>query len=151
MIIRPETHDAVAKLIAYIMFWLSLGVFPDRPFCLENPADDDENTFQKGSREADRAGKPFADGWRAAFSGFKSDLEARVIIHKLIRNYMSNFICEHCFASYLPLFTFGDFRDQAGFMNLLLSHQQFLQLSPPERQSDWTCVPGWRKDRNLED
>ena len=35
-------------------------------------------------------------------------------------------------------------------MQYMLSHDGFLELNPADRQSTWTAVPGWTKDRNLE-
>ena len=48
-----------------------------------------------GSRRAMEAGSPFARQLLGAFAGFKSDLEARVLCHRLPRSYMHNFVCEH--------------------------------------------------------
>jgi hypothetical protein len=39
------------------------------------------------------AGSPFARQLLGAFAGFKSDLEARVLCHRLPRSYMHNFVC----------------------------------------------------------
>jgi hypothetical protein len=109
------------------------------------------NPWPSNSREHALAGTPFArhDGWRCAFAAFKGDLEARVMVHKMVRNYMANMICEHCPAG--KLLSYADFRRNAPWTSVRFSHQEFLDLNPPNRQSAWTNVPGWTKDRNLED
>ena len=103
------------------------------------------------SKTAACAGKEFAGGWRCAFAAFKADLEARVVVHKLVRNWASNSICEHCLASKKPALNYRNFRSDAPFLGHIFTHAEFLMLNPPERQSAWTCVRGWDKDRNLDD
>ena len=39
---------------------------------------------------------------------------------------------------------------EAPWFDVRFSHQVFLDLNPPHRQSAWVAVPGWRKCRNLE-
>ena len=142
--VKYKTHDAVAKLIAYIMDNLMSGTFPT--------LDPSGNRWAEGSREAERAGQLFAGGMCCAFSAFKGDLEARVLVHKLVRNWSSNSICEHCLAGRAADgFSYGDFSDRAAYMEFFLDHHQFLLLNPADRQSGWIEVKGWRKDRNLDD
>lgn len=139
---KPQTHDTMAKIIAYICKTLQTGKYP--------LLDWTGNAWAPDSMEFKRAGQYFtADGWRCCFSAFKGDLEARVQIHKMIRNYMANMICEHCPAG--KLLNYADFRKNAPWASVRFSHQEFLDLNPPNRQSAWVEVPGWRKERNLED
>lgn len=143
---KPDAHDALGKIIGYVMTVLQTGLFPT--------VDHLGNPFPAGSIEAKRAGKPFALSsvqrpWRAAFCAWKGDLEARVQIHKLVRNYMSNAICEHCAAS--RTISFGDFSEHAAWRDCRFNHQQYLMLTNPSRHSSWLNVPGWTKDRNLDD
>ena len=141
--VKPYTHDDIALAIAYAMDVLRTGLYPS--------CDHNGQPFPPNSREGRKAGTPFAGGWRACFSAFKADLEARVLVHKLVRNWSSDSICEHCLASkYLEL-TFGDFSDKAAYLGWFISHEDFLKLNPPDRQSAWINVRGWRKERNLED
>ena len=141
--VKPYTHDDIALVIAYAMDVLRTGLFPN--------VDHNNEPFLAGSREAERAGQPFAGGWRACFSAFKADLEARVLVHKLVRNWSSDSICEHCLASKHAELTYGDFSANAPYLGFMLSHENFLKLNPPDRQSAWINVRGWRKERNLED
>ena len=67
----------------------------------------------------------------------------------MIRNYMANMICEHCPAG--KLLNYADFRKDAPWFAVRFSHEEFLALNPQNRQSAWTAVPVWRKERNLED
>ena len=143
MVLKPDTFDEIGLLVKYIMDCMSLGVYPLRN---EHGAE-----FEPGSRERDRAGQPCKHGWRAVFSAWKGDLEARVSTHKLLRNYMATNICEHCLAGQKGLFPFRDFSRDANWRQTLLTHQQFLDLNPIDKQSVWAAIPGWRKERNLED
>ena len=141
-IIKEKSHDAVGLLMAYICDTLMSGQFPKlRP---------DGTAFPPGSKEAKRIGKFFAGGWRFAFAGFKGDWEARVVIHKSKRNYNSTWICDHCMASRVPDFTFGDFRMSASCLNHRFTHAEYL-IMQGDKQSTWRYVKGWDKDRNLED
>jgi hypothetical protein len=36
-------------------------------------------------------------------------------------------------------------------MGFFISHEEFLVLNPPHKQSAWGAVAGWTKDRNLEE
>ena len=142
MLAKPHTHDAMGRLIGWICKTLATGKFPLTRY--------DGGQWPAGSVEALRAGKDFTSSkWKCVFSAFKGDLEARVQIHKLVRNYMSNLICEHCIAG--KLVSYCDFRRDAPWAAVRFDHNTFLQLNPPSRQSSWLDVPGWTKDRNLED
>ena len=141
-LVKYKTHDCIAGLIAFACKTLATGCFP--------LMDVNGSPFAENSLEASRAGQPFTrDGWRAVFSGFKSDLEARVQVHKMTRNYMANNICEHCCAGKDIPFT--DFSSEAAWRLCRFSHEEFLMMNPARRQSAWVDVPGWRKERNLED
>lgn len=143
MVVKGKTHDSIGRLVAYIVETLMTGCFPTH--------DHLGNEFQHGSISARRAGSPFAGNFSMAFAAFKGDWEARVIVHKLTRNYRSTYICEHCMASYKPEFTFADFSPNANSQSIRFTHEQFLQLNPQNDQSAWTLVKGWTKDRNLEE
>ena len=144
LIVKFTTHDSVGRLIGYCMDVMMTGNFPEQDF--------EGAPFQPGSVEAQRAGSPFCGGWKFAFAAFKGDQEARVLIHKLVRNWAADSICEHCLASKLPNgFVYGDFSDNAAYFECLLSHSDFLALNPSEKQSAWVHVKGWQKDRNLDD
>ena len=141
--VKPLTHDSVAMHIAYAMRVLETGRFPDK--------DHHGQPFPEGSREANRIGAHIAGGWRFAFSAFKADLEARVMVHKLVRNWASDSICEHCLASKLPSFGYGDFSNNAAYFECMFGHREFLLLNPANKQSSWIHVKGWHKDRNVEE
>ena len=143
MLVKNKTHDAIGRLVGYMVETLMTGCFPE--------LDHEGNAFPPGSPASERAGRPFAAGWRMAFAGFKGDWEARVIVHKLTRYYRTTFICEHCMASYRDDFTFADFRVDANSQTLRFTHDQFLAMNPANDQSSWTTVRGWTKDRNLEE
>ena len=119
--VKPATHDDVGTLIAYVQQVLMTGMYPDTQW--------NGSPWPKNSVEAGRAGKPFAGGWRAYFAAFKSDLEARALVHKMVRYWNSNSICEHCLASKLPQLSYGDFTDGAAYMQYMLSHDEFLELN----------------------
>lgn len=141
-VIKEKSHDAVGELMGYITDTLMSGCFPrHRP---------DGAAFPTGSAESHRAGKPFAGKWAMAFSGFKGDWEARMLIHKSKRGYNSTWVCDHCMASRLPQFTFGDFNMDAGCLSHRFTHEEYMILQGSQ-QSSWRFVKGWTKDRNLED
>ena len=140
---KPATHDDVGHIISYVMEVLRSGAFPHKQW--------DGADWEPGSLQAQRAGLPYAGGWIACFASFKADLEARALVHKMVRHWACNSICEHCLASKLSPLTFGDFTDNAAYLRFMLTHEEFLELNPPERQSSWTAVRGWTKDRNVED
>ena len=128
--------------MGYIMNTLMTGCFPK--------VDSEGCPFSAGSREAVRAGQPFANGWRLAFAGFKGDWEARYVIHKSKRFYNANWICDHCLASRDPRYTFGDFNLDANCLSHRFSHHEYMILQG-DKQSAWRHVKGWTKDRNLEE
>ena len=133
LLVKPPTHDAVGKLIGYCMDVLMTGNFPQKDY--------EGRDFPADSLEARRAGLPFASGFKAAFAAFKADLEARVMIHKLVRNWSADSICEHYLASKLPNgFNYGDFSNNAAYFECLFSHSEFLWLNPPTKQSSWVHV-----------
>ncbi|CAE7033504.1 unnamed protein product, partial [Symbiodinium sp. CCMP2456] len=141
---KPFTHDRVAEVIAWIQKVLQTGKYPVENF-MGAP-------WEEGSLQAKVAGSFFAGGWRFAFSGCKGDWEAKAYIHKLQRSYRHDNICEHCLASKKDgPFYYKDFSPNAGYLNLQFTHAQFMIMTPAEQQSKWQHVPGWTKDRNLED
>ncbi|CAE7245334.1 unnamed protein product [Symbiodinium natans] len=142
---KPGTHDDVGLFIAWCMEVLRSGLYPS--------TDMNGKPWPRQSREAKMAGKQFAGGWKCAFAAFKADLEARVLVHKLVRNWSSYSICEHCLASRKPgsPFTFGDFTENALYLEHFFTHSEFLILNPPDKQSSWVHVRGWDKDRNLDE
>lgn len=144
LIVKDKTHDSVGRLIAYCMDVLMSGNYPQkRP---------DGTDFPPNSLEAQRANTPFCNGWKFAFAAWKGDLEARVICHKLVRNWAADSICEHCLASKINNgFGYTDFTDNAAYFECMLSHDDFVLLNPPNKQSAWLAVRGWQKDRNLDE
>ena len=120
-LVKPHTHNDIGILIGYIMKVLSTGNFPT--------TNERGEPFKGGTLEASRAGQPFAGGWRCAFAAFKADLEARVV-HQLTRNWASDSICEHCLASKNEEFSYGDFSDNAAYLECMFDHNQFLMLNP---------------------
>ena len=63
---KPQTHDTMAKIIAYICKTLQTGKYP--------LLDWTGNAWAPDSMEFKRAGQYFtADGWRCCFSAFKGD------------------------------------------------------------------------------
>ena len=140
LVAKPQTHDALAKIVTWVCTVLQTGRYPCKDFYGQD--------WPAGSKEAERANSEFASGWRGAFSAFKGDLQARVMIHKLCRNYMANLCCEHDFAG--KLLTYGDFGPAAAWKHTRLTHSQFIELNPPNKQTAWVAVPGWRKERNLD-
>lgn len=142
-LVKPQTHNSIAKLVAYIMGVLRTGNFP--------LVDHEGIPFKPGQPEWEKAGTPFAGGWKAAFAAFKADLEARVMVHQLVRNWASDSICEHCLASKTDDFSYGDFSNRAAYLDHIFTHKEFLLLNPAHKQSSWIQVPGWDKDRNLDD
>lgn len=85
MIIKDRSHDSVARVIGYCMDVLMTGNYPAKAF--------DGSDFLPDSLEAQRANRPFCNGWRFAFAAWKGDLEARVICHKLVCNWAADSIC----------------------------------------------------------
>lgn len=143
LVAKHKTHDEIGKLHGYITDTLRSGCFPHR--------DPQGQKWPRRGPEHKKAGEKFCGGWILSFSGFKADWEGRVVVHKLIRNYSCTFICEHCPASRRPNFCFGDFREEAPHRQVHFTHEQFLMMNPDSKQSTWTTVRGWTKDRNLEE
>lgn len=144
VMVKPHTHNAVGKLIGYVMDILASGEYPAK--------DSEGKSFPPESLEGQRAGSYFAGGWRLAFACFKADLEGRVLVHQLVRNWASDSICERCLASKHPNgFSYGDFSNKAGYFECMLSHEQFLMLQPVDKVSAWTNVRGWDITRNLDE
>lgn len=141
-VIKEQSHDAIGKIMAYIERTLSTGCFPTHSM--------EGEEFTPGTIEFERAGRAYAGGWCGAFAGFKGDWEARVIVHKSKRTYNANYICDHCMASRLPQFTFGDLRMSANCLKHRFTHEQYM-IMQGDKQSTWRFVKGWTKDRNLED
>ncbi|CAE7199337.1 pif1 [Symbiodinium natans] len=107
---KPDTHDAIGKVIGWIQRVLQTGLFP--------PTDFMGSAWPPDSLEAARANLPFAGGYKCAFSAFKGDWEARAVIHKLQRSYNHNNICEHCPASKLDNgFNYRDFSLNAPYLD----------------------------------
>ena len=142
MVIKYKSHDRVGHASGYIVRTLMSGKFPDTNV--------DGHAFHPDSPQAARAGLEFAGGWKLAFAGFKGDWEARQIIHKSIRYYNAKYICEHCMASREPQFTYGDFRMSANCLRHRFTHAEY-RILQGDRQSAWEAVPGWCKERNLEE
>ena len=141
---KPFTHDRIAEVIAWVQRVLQTGKYPDADFT--------GAPWEEGSLQAKVAGSVFAGGWRCAFSGCKGDWEAKVYIHKLQRSYRHDNICEHCLATKKDgVFYYKDFSPNAAYLSLQFTHAQFMIMTPAEQQSKWQHVPGWTKDRNLED
>ena len=108
---KPDTHDAIGKVIGWIQRVLQTGLFP--------PTDFMGSAWPPDSLEAARANLPFAGGYKCAFSAFKGDWEARAVIHKLQRSYNHNNICEHCPASKLDNgFNYRDFSLNAPYLDV---------------------------------
>ena len=143
LLIKDTTHDSIGRLHGYMMYVLRTGKFPDK--------DSSGQPWPAGSTQARRAGSHFAGGWTCAFAGFKSDWEAKAIVHKMLRHYSCVYICEHCPAARNHIFSFGNFRLDAPHRSVRFSHEQFQALNPPRNISSWTTVKGWTKDRNLDD
>ena len=142
---KPFTHDCIGAIVGWVQRALQSGRYPEFDF--------NGQQWPARSRERALAGQQFANGWKLAFSAWKGDWEAKVYIHKLAMSYNHNALCEHCPASKLDVdgFFYKDFSPRAGYMSLQYTHAQFMLLTPVSQQSSWTCVPGWTKDRNLEE
>ena len=141
---KPHTHDRIGEVIGWIQTVLQSGRFPDTDFSGQ--------AWPPGSLEASRANQLYAGGYMCAFSAFKGGWEARVQVHKLQRSYNHNNICEHCAASKLDNeYNYRNFSLSAPYLTAQFTHAQYLQMTPPEFRSSWENVPGWTKDRNLEE
>ena len=142
MIVKNKSHDKVGHTIGYIVRTLMSGKYPMTNVNGER--------FDTSSPQAAKAGLPFAGGWRLCFAAFKGDWEARQIIHKSTRFYNARYICEHCMASREPQFTYADFRMNAACMSKRFTHAEY-RILQGDKQSSWESVPGWCKERNLEE
>mgnify|MGYP001826343938 CR=1 FL=1 len=143
LLVKHDSHDAVATIIAWVHRALAEGRFP--------AADASGQPWAANTREAQQAGSLFASGRCFAFSSFRGDWEARVACHKLQRTYNHNNICERCLATKSAQFNYRDFQEHASYLNVQFTHRDYLLMTPPHLQSCWQHVPGWRLDRNLED
>ena len=94
-----------------------------------------------GSREEGLANLDFAGGYKCAFSAFKGDWEARVLIHKLQRSYNHTNICEHCPACKSnTAFNYRNFSPDAAYLDVPFTHAQYLVMTPQEFHSSWLNV-----------
>lgn len=132
LLVKNKTHDRIGEIVAYITRTLQTGRYPE--------TDVDGKPFPLHSEQASRAGTLFASGWRSCFAGFKSDLEARAAVHKRTRNYMSNYICEHCPAG--KFLSYRDFTSGAAWQDIRFSHEEFLQLNPHPSPVGLDCRAG---------
>ena len=144
LMLKGKTHDRIGEVVGWIQRVLQTGKFPNTNI--------DGKAWAAGSIEASRANRDFAGGYKFAFSAFKGDWEARVQIHKLQRSYLHNNICEHCPACKTDnAFNYRNFAPDAPYTQVCFTHAQYLLMNPPELHSSWVNVPGWTKDRNLEE
>ncbi|CAE7838956.1 unnamed protein product [Symbiodinium necroappetens] len=144
LVVKPSTHDRIGEVVGWIQRVLQTGKYPDK--------DINGQSWPVGSREERLANLEFAGGYKCAFSAFKGDWEARVLIHKLQRSYNHINICEHCPACKSNnAFNYRNFSPDAAYLDVSFTHAQYLVMTPPEFHSSWLNVPGWTKDRNLED
>ncbi|CAE7348426.1 MDN1, partial [Symbiodinium pilosum] len=138
-----STGHEEREIVGWVQGVLQSGRFPATDF--------NGDPWPEGSAEAGRANELIAAGYMFAFSGFKGDWEARVVVHKLQRSYNHNNICEHCPATKLDTaFNYRNFALDAPYLDVRFTHAQFMMMTPPQLQSSWQTVPGWTKDRNLE-
>ncbi|CAE7521097.1 unnamed protein product [Symbiodinium sp. CCMP2592] len=144
LLVKPRTHDRIGEVVGWIQRVLQSGKYPDK--------DINGQSWPIGSREEGLANLEFAGGYKFAFSAFKGDWEARVLIHKLQRSYNHTNICEHCPACKSNnAFNYRNFSPDAAYLDVSFTHAQYLLMTPPEFHSSWLNVPGWTKDRNLEE
>jgi hypothetical protein len=102
---------------------------------------------------ATMAGKPLAVGWRATLTSTLSDLKEKVKVHRYPRNYMCIFFCERCL-SHRHMSDTGNgyyFADDALWMQMIVSHEQYVLTTPPGYHSPWLAFPSWTIDRHRDD
>ena len=143
MLAKPHAHDAMARVIAFICKTLSTGLYP---LC-----DWKGNPWPSNSREHALAGTPLhvmMDGavhLRLSRGTWKLESWFTRWFETTWQIWFVNIArLENCWA----MLTSGR---NAPWTSVRFSHQEFLDLNPPNRQSAWTNIPGWTKDRNLED
>ena len=103
-------------------------------------------------RRAALAGTPIAGAWGASFVAHISDLKERVRIHRFIRYYQCNFLCEKClghrWASWANAY---DFSDSAKWRELEVTHESYLLSTPPGSRSPFCRFRSWTIHRNKGD
>jgi hypothetical protein len=94
-----------------------------------------------------------AGNFRFAFSAMLCDNKQKVESHRFSgRNWMSNFICEECWASKkFEEFNFADHSDDAAWRHAKVTHQQYILQTNEEATTRWKDHPGWQLDRNIRD
>jgi hypothetical protein len=105
------------------------------------------------------AGKPLAsdtgfidDSFGACFVSIMADLKEKLKIHKFPWNFHAHLLCEWCNAhTKSEILNPFDFRDEAGWLKSLVSHQEYLATVPEHRTSPLVDLPGWTIDRNVLD
>ncbi|CAE7602568.1 unnamed protein product [Symbiodinium microadriaticum] len=138
LLVKPKTHDRIGEVVGWIQRVLQAGKYPDK--------DINGQAWPVGSREEGLANLDFAGGYKCAFSAFKGDWEARVLIHKLQRSYNHTNICEHCPACKSnTAFNYRNFSPDAAYLDVPFTHAQYLVMTPQEFHSSWLNVPGWTK------
>ena len=111
-LVKPHTHNDIGILLGYIMKVLSMLV-----------------TSQLQTREGNLSreerwkllgqGSPLQGVGGVPLRHSKADLEARVMVHQLTPNWASLAICEHCLASKNEAFSYGDFSDNAAYLDCI--------------------------------
>ena len=139
-----ESEHAMTAILAWSMGCMRSGTWP-----MTCPSGE---PWPAGSFRAHRAGQPLAQGWRAAFAGWKGDFKARHEVHRLRRFYSSNFICERCAASkHLPETLYGSFHADAGWRQTTTSHEDYLATTPEHLRTSWLAVTGFTFTRCIDD
>jgi hypothetical protein len=141
---QEGTLDAVARVIIWSLRVCEEGVFPS-----EGP----DGSELDGPRMA-RAGQPLShDGnlWRLGLAGIKSDLKAKVEMHKYKTYWLTNWICERCFSHRTnPALLYSNWKDEI-YSLTKVQHHHYLENTPPEERSVWCSHPDFDISRCVGD
>jgi len=106
-------------------------------------------------------GKPFMNGYKACFTGWKGDGKARIEAHGFSRNYQCLHMCDGCratqpfpnalrFARHRSLlYTCMSLGPECAWRDTFIDHETYLAEEP--ELTSWTVVPGFRKELVVRD
>ena len=136
-----ETADELHKMVADSFRVLLEGVWPYVDY-LRRP--------YTGWR-AKKAGTPLAGPWRAAFSHVRGDLEFKARVFNW-NHYARFLICKDCMAHKPPgRLSFTNLLPTAPCFEVPVSHEDWLLNTADIYLSPLAAIPGFRKERVLED
>ena len=98
-------------------------------------------------RRGELALHPLCGGFRGVYFNWNADAKARWQCHNFSRNYMSNLVCDHCYAGkgskHVSKHLYhGNYSPDAYWRRTLVSQNDYMASEP--LVSYYSCIEGWR-------